>query len=69
MNAKEETKVMLKCDAIGVESMAFAFDHAERLLKMPRNGGWELNDNNFEFDEEHGLTKRRKNKAGVRASK
>lgn len=68
MNAREETKVMLKCDAIGIDSQAFAFGHAERLLMLPHNGGWELNDNNFEFDEEHGLTKRRKNKAGVRAS-
>lgn len=65
MLAKEETMVMLRCDALGVESKAFAYSHAERLLSMPDNGGWELNDNNFQFTIEHGL-ERRKNKARAR---
>lgn len=68
MNAREETKVMLKCDAIGIDSQAFAFGHAERLLMLPHNGGWELNDKRFELTE-HGLIKRRENKERVGKSK
>lgn len=64
MLAKEETKVMLRCDALGVESQAFSCSHAERLLSMPDNGGWELDDNKFQFTIEHGL-ERRKNKKGA----
>lgn len=59
---------MLKCDAIGVDSQAFAFGHAERLLMLPRNGGWELNDKRYELTE-HGLIKRRENKERVGKSK
>lgn len=65
MNAKGETQVMLKCESLGIDTQAFAFSHAERLLSMPLGGGWGLNDNNFEYSVENGL-KRRKNKGGAR---
>lgn len=64
MNARDETKVILKCDALGVESQAFTFSHAERLLAMRDNGGWELNDKQFTYSKEDGL-RRRKNKKGA----
>lgn len=38
--------------------------HAERLLKMPNNGGWQLPENSkFEFDKENGLRYKRNKKA------
>lgn len=67
MNARDETQVMLSCSTLGVESQAFAFTHAERLLSMPDNGGWELNDNNFEYSKEDGL-RRKKNQTRTRKS-
>lgn len=46
MNAKTTTVTLV---ANGV-SREFEFSHAERLLRMPNNGGWELPVNsNYEF--------------------
>jgi hypothetical protein len=46
MNAKTTTVTLV---ANGV-TREFEFSHAERLLRMPRNGGWELPKNsNYEF--------------------
>lgn len=46
MNAKTTTVTLV---ANGV-TREFEFSHAERLLQMPRNGGWELPENsNYEF--------------------
>lgn len=42
----------------------FEVSHAERLLKMPNNGGWQLPENSkFEFDKENGLRYKRNKKA------
>lgn len=50
MDAKQ-TKVELFCTPNG-RTEALGFDHAERLLRMPNNGGWELpKDSPFEFIE------------------
>ena len=41
----------------------FEVSHAERLLKMPNNGGWQLPENSkFEFDKENGLRYKRNKK-------
>ena len=46
MNAKTTTVTLV---ANGV-TREFEISHAERLLRMPRNGGWELPENsNYEF--------------------
>ena len=46
MNAKTTTVTLI---ANGV-TREFEFSHAERLLRMPRNGGWQLPENStFEF--------------------
>ena len=46
MNAKSTTVTLI---ANGV-TREFEISHAERLLQMPRNGGWELPENsNYEF--------------------
>jgi hypothetical protein len=43
----KETKVTLK---IKEHTEEFGFDHAERLLRLNNNGGWELpQDSEFEF--------------------
>lgn len=37
-------------------SQMLDIDHAERLLRMPNNGGWTLPENsNFEFDLANGI--------------
>ena len=46
MNAKT-TAVTLVANGVTEE---FEFSHAERILKMPRNGGWHLpDDSKYEF--------------------
>lgn len=46
MNAKT-TMVTLVANGV---TRDFEFSHAERLLQMPRNGGWKLADNSqYEF--------------------
>jgi hypothetical protein len=44
------TMVTLKCDAIGCAKRQFELTHAERLLSMRKNGGWELADDNYTWD-------------------
>lgn len=46
MNAKTTTVTLVANDV----TREFEYSHAERLLKMPNNGGWHLPDNSkFEF--------------------
>lgn len=46
----------------------FEIEHAERLLMMPNNGGWELpKDSTFEFTKENGIRHKRDKKADNRA--
>ncbi len=55
------TKVVLECEKLGL-TKEFDVDHAERLLLMRNNGGWQLpSDSNFEFDKENGIRYRRDN--------
>lgn len=47
----EARKQMVRLIA-GDQQQEFEISHAERLLKMPNNGGWELpKDSQFKFDE------------------
>ena len=52
----KETKVTLNCPALG--DREFEVSHAERLLSMPKNGGWKLPDNS-KFVFENGSINRR----------
>lgn len=46
MNAKTTTVTLVANDV----TREFELSHAERLLRMPKNGGWHLPDNSkFEF--------------------
>ena len=43
----------------GERRESFSVEHAERILKMPNNGGWHLpEDSEFNFDKKNGITKR-----------
>lgn len=49
------TKVLLECTTLKT-TREFEVTHAERLLRMRNNGGWQLPENSkFEFDKENGL--------------
>lgn len=49
MNAKT-TIVKLSCDAIGVVQREFEISHAERLMRMQDNGGWQIDDEDYDLD-------------------
>ncbi|WP_289110409.1 hypothetical protein [uncultured Alistipes sp.] len=55
---KRETKVtLITADGMTQE---FTPEHAERLLRMPRNGGWKLPENSpFIFTPAYGIDRRR----------
>lgn len=57
------TSLLLSVPKHGITKM-FTVEHAERLLRMPCNGGWQLpKDSPYEFDPETGLRlKPKKNK-------
>ena len=41
----------------GELKQSFELEHAERILKMPNNGGWKLPEGSkFKFDEKNGIT-------------
>lgn len=43
----------------GDRQQDFEISHAERILRMPNNGGWKLTDkSNYEFDQKNGLTRK-----------
>lgn len=48
MNAKT-TNVKLSCDSLSCVQKEFEVSHAERLLAMPNNGGWYLDDEDYEL--------------------
>lgn len=49
------SKVVLEVPEIGMKE-EFDIDHAERLLRMPNNGGWQLPaSSKFVFTLEHGI--------------
>lgn len=44
----------------GDNKQEFEINHAERILRMPDNGGWKLpEDSNYQMDEVNGLTTKR----------
>ena len=62
MNAKTTTVTLV---ANGV-TQDFEFAHAERILRMPKNGGWKLpEDSKFEFID-NGLQRRGNKKEDCR---
>lgn len=49
------TKVVLECPTLNTTE-EFEINHAERLLRMPNNGGWQLPEKTpFEFSKENGI--------------
>ena len=51
MSGAKTTKVLLVVPEHGIQQ-DFTLEHAERLLRMPRNGGWTLPKNSkFELTE------------------
>nr|DAZ59523.1 MAG TPA: hypothetical protein [Caudoviricetes sp.] len=62
MGAKT-TKVRLVCPAHNL-SDEFTIEHANRLLRMQNNGGWQLpKDSDFKFTNSNGIEHRRNKKA------
>lgn len=58
MNAKKTFVTLVA----GSQIRDFEFSHAERILRMPRNGGWHLpEDSKYEFVD-YGLQRRRNTK-------
>lgn len=53
------TTILLRCKALG--DREFEISHAERLLNMANNGGWELADKNYELKDGN-LVRRNTNK-------
>nr|UVX39908.1 MAG: hypothetical protein [Bacteriophage sp.] len=63
MQRDKTTKVLLECKALDA-TREFDVSHAERLLRMQKNGGWQLPENSkFEFSKENGLRYKRNKKA------
>jgi hypothetical protein len=63
--ADRTTHVLLE---VGKTQRKFEINHAERLLKMPNNGGWQLpKDSEYQLDEKNGLI-RRENKGATKKS-
>lgn len=55
MSEPKKTTVLLECLTLGT-TREFEVSHAERLLRMHNNGGWQLPKNSkFEFDKENGI--------------
>ena len=49
------TKVVLECPTLNTTE-EFEINHAERLLRMPNNGGWQLpEDSPYYFDVKNGI--------------
>lgn len=57
MVKKGTNRIVLQC---GDKTQEFEVNHAERILRMPNNGGWMLpEDSNFQLDKVNGLTSKR----------
>ena len=55
MSAKRTT-VVLECPPVNITAEEYEINHAERLLRMPNNGGWRLPEKTpFEFSNEYGI--------------
>lgn len=59
---KEEVFVDLVAEVEGKDEPltgSYTVNHAERILRMPNNGGWKLpSDSKFNFDEKNGITRK-----------
>ena len=55
------TKVKLVVPSLGVDQ-ELSFEHAENLLRMPNNGGWQLPEDSEFVLTENGLERRRDKK-------
>lgn len=65
MEAKKQMVVLVAGD----QKQEFEISHAERLLRMPNNGGWQLpKDSQFKF-ENNGIGIRRDQEANNKAEK
>ena len=63
MNAKTTEIELVRVDTGAV--VKFEISHAERLLRMKPNGGWQLCENSsYNFDEENGITRKRNKDKG-----
>lgn len=63
MEAKKTT-VRLVCPTHNLTD-DFTIEHANRLLRMQNNGGWQLpKDSDFKFTNDNGIEYRRNKKAG-----
>lgn len=50
---KKANMITLQC---GKQTKEFEVNHAERILRMPKNGGWKLPDNSpYQLDKNNGL--------------
>lgn len=48
----------------------YEINHAERLLRMPNNGGWRLpDDSEYKFDNDNGIGRKRNKKTDNGAEK
>lgn len=67
--AAKSQKVALINDTLNVTEQ-FEITHAERLLRMPNNGGWRLPENSdFKFDKDNGIGYKRNKKTDNGAEK
>ena len=67
--AAKVTKVVLECPTLNTTE-EFEINHAERLLRMPNNGGWQLpKDSDFKFTNDNGIEYRRNKKTDNGAEK
>lgn len=58
MNAKQTTVAL--CQKNTGVTQEFEITHAERILRLRNNGGWELPESsNYIFDLQNGITKKR----------
>lgn len=65
MPQAKTTRVLLECEELKT-IREFEVSHAERLLRMPKNGGWRLpRSSKFEFDKENGFRYKRNKKADI----
>jgi len=68
--AKIEKKLQeIELEANGLRQI-FEINHAERLLRMPNNGGWKLPENSdYTFDYYNGIELKRNTGKGTEAGK
>ena len=64
MNAKTNT-VKLSCESINCDKKEFEVTHAERLLNMVNNGGWFLDDEDYEVKDGNILRRIKKENNGT----